>query len=187
MTAHGHRAVFLDRDGTIIEDTKFLHEPGKVKLLPGAADAIKRLNEHGFLVVIVTNQSGIARGLYTTADYEAVQDRLRALLTAHGAHIDGAYFCPHHPQFTGPCDCRKPGTKLYRDAQEALDIDFSPSWWVGDRLADVHPARKLGGQAILVATGEGNLHQGQARAMGVMVVADLGRAVDEIFRLNPAT
>lgn len=186
MTEHRHRAVFLDRDGTVIEDTGFLHEPGKVKLLAGAADAIRRLNDHGFVVVIVTNQSGIARGKYTVADYTAVQRRLGEMLAAHGAHLDAAYFCPHHPQFTGPCDCRKPGTKLFLDAQEALDIDFSRSWWVGDRLADVQPARKLGGHGILVATGQGNLHQGQARAIGVMVVADLNRAVDEILRLNPA-
>jgi D-glycero-D-manno-heptose 1,7-bisphosphate phosphatase len=184
--AASHRAVFLDRDGTIVEDPGFLHEPGRVKLLPGAAHAIKRLNDHGLLVVIVTNQSGIARGLYTLADYTAVERRLGELLTAHGARIDATYFCPHHPLYTGPCDCRKPGTKLYLEAQQALDIDFSRSWWVGDRLADVQPARKLGGHGILVGTGEGNLHQGQARAIGVMVVADLGRAVDEILRLNPA-
>jgi D-glycero-D-manno-heptose 1,7-bisphosphate phosphatase len=180
--AASHPAVFLDRDGTIVEDPGFLHEPGKVKLLPGAAHAIKRLNEHGLLVVIVTNQSGIGRGRYTLADYTAVERRLGELLTAHGARIDATYLCPHHPLITGPCDCRKPGTKLYLEAQQALDIDFSRSWWVGDRLADVQPARKLGGHGILVATGEGNLHQGQARAIGVMVVADLDRAVDEILR-----
>ena len=176
------RAVFLDRDGTIVEDPGFLHEPGQVKLLPGVAGAIKRLNQHGFLVIIVTNQSGIARGLYTVEDYAAVQRRLVELLERQGAHVDAAYFCPHHPQFTGPCDCRKPGSKLFQEAQQALDIDFTRSWWVGDRLADVQPARILGGDGILVATGNGNLHQGQARAIGVMVVADLPGAVDEILR-----
>ncbi len=176
------RAVFLDRDGTIVEDPGFLHEPGQVKLLPGAAGAITRLNQHGFLVIIVTNQSGIARGLYTVEDYAAVQRRLVELLERQGAHVDAAYFCPHHPQFTGPCDCRKPGSKLFQEAQQALDIDFTRSWWVGDRLADVQPARILGGDGILVATGNGNLHQGQARAIGVMVVADLPGAVDEILR-----
>lgn len=177
-------AVFLDRDGTIIEDTRYLHDPEKVKLLPGAAAAIKRLNGAGYLVVVVTNQSGIARGFYTVADYEAVQRQLRALLTAHGARLDGAYFCPHHPRFTGPCECRKPGVKLFRDAQQALDIDLAQSWWVGDRVSDVQPAESLGAasdHAILVATGEGNLHQGLARALGVTVVADLARAVDEIL------
>ena len=177
------RAVFLDRDGTVVDDPGFLHEPGKVKLLPGAAQAIKKLNEHGFLVIIVTNQSGIARGLYTVEDYESVQRRLIELLEKQGAHIDGAYFCPHHPQFTGRCDCRKPGSKLFQEAQQALDIDFTRSWWIGDRLSDVQPARVLDGHGILVATGDGNLHQGQARALGVMVVADLAAAADEIVRL----
>ena len=177
------RAVFLDRDGTVVDDPGFLHEPGKVKLLPGAAQAIKKLNEHDFLVIIVTNQSGIARGLYTVEDYEGVQRRLIELLEKQGAHIDGAYFCPHHPQFTGRCDCRKPGSKLFQEAQQALDIDFTRSWWIGDRLSDVQPARVLDGHGILVATGDGNLHQGQARALGVMVVADLAAAADEIVRL----
>ena len=179
-------AVFLDRDGTIIEDAGYLHEPGKVKLLPGAADAVRRLNEHGLLAITVTNQSGIARGLYTVAEYSAVQRRMVELLEGHGAgaHLDGAYFCPHHPRFTGPCECRKPGTKLFLEAQDALDIDFSRSWWVGDRLSDVQPALVLNGHGILVATGEGNLHQGQARALGVMVVADLAAGVTEILRLK---
>ena len=176
------RAVFLDRDGTIVEDPGFLHEPEKVKLLPGAAAAIRRLNDAGYLAIVVTNQSGIARGRFTVADYEAVQQRLGALLAAQGARLDGAYFCPHHPQFTGPCDCRKPGLKLFRDAQAAFDIDFAQSWWVGDRLSDVQPARALGGHGVLVVTGDGNLHQGQARAGGVTVVADIGEAVQKILK-----
>ena len=180
----GSAAVFLDRDGTIVEDSGYLHEPDKVKLLPGAAEAIHRLNAAGILVVVVTNQSGIARGMYGVADYEAVQQQLGALLTAHGARLDASYYCPHHPRFTGACDCRKPGVKLFNDARQALGIDFTRSWWVGDRLSDVEPARELGGRAILVATGEGNLHQGQARAQGVTVVADLAAAANEILRLS---
>jgi len=176
------RAVFLDRDGTIVEDPGFLHEPEKVTLLPGAAEAIRRLNEAGYRVVIVTNQSGIARRRYTVGDYQAVQQRLGALLNAHGARIDGAYFCPHHPLLSGPCECRKPGLKLFHEAQAAFDIDFMRSWWIGDRLSDVQPARLLRGEGILVATGDGNLHQGQARALGVMVVADLASAVDKILK-----
>lgn len=179
--ADGAPAVFLDRDGTIVEDPGFLHEPGKVKLLPGAAEAVRRLNQRGFLVITVSNQSGIARGRYTVADYSAVQRRMAELLEGHGAHLDGTYFCPHHPQLTGPCECRKPGSKLFLEAQQALDIDFGRSWWVGDRLSDVQPALSLGGHGILVATGDGNLHQGQARALGVMVVPDLSGAVDEIL------
>lgn len=176
-----HKAVFLDRDGTIVEDPGFLHDPEKVRLLPGAAAAIRRLNDAGYRVIIVTNQSGIARRRYTVSDYETVQERLGALLAAQGARIDAAYYCPHHPLLSGPCECRKPGVKLFREAQAAFDIDFAQSWWVGDRLSDVQPARLLGGEAILVVTGEGNLHQGQARALGVTVVADLAEAVDKIL------
>ena len=185
--ADGRPAVFLDRDGTVVEDPPpgFLHQPGKVKLLPGAGEAIRRLNDAGYLVVAVTNQSGIARGLYTVADYEAVQRRLTALLTTHHACLDGSYFCPHHPAFTGPCDCRKPGTKLFKDAQAALGIDFTRSWWVGDRLGDVQPARLLRGRGIRVMSGRGSLHQGQARALNVTVVADLAAAADEIAAARP--
>lgn len=182
--ADSHPAVFLDRDGTIVADPGFLHEPGKVQLLAGTGDAIRRLNEHGLLVITVSNQSGIARGRYTVADYAAVQRRLVELLETHGAHLDGSYFCPHHPGISGPCECRKPGSKLFLEAQEALDIDFARSWWVGDRLSDVQPALGLGGHGILVTTGEGNLHQGQARALGVMVVADLAAAAEQILRLK---
>jgi D-glycero-D-manno-heptose 1,7-bisphosphate phosphatase len=182
--ADGRRAVFLDRDGTIVDDPGFLHQPAHVKLLAGAAEGIRRLNAAGYLVVVVTNQSGIARGLYTVADYRAVEKRLGELLAKQGAHIDVSYFCPHHPQAPEPCACRKPRTKLFFDAQAALGIDFARSWWVGDRLSDVQPARTLGGKAILVATGQGNLHQGQARAMGVTVVADLPTAAAHIVRLT---
>ena len=174
-------AAFLDRDGVLNHDEGYVGAVARFRWIDGAREAVKLLNEAGFLVFVVTNQSGIARGRYTVADYEAVQRRLGELLAAHGARIDGAYFCPHHPQLSGPCDCRKPGLKLFREAAEAFDIDFSRSWWVGDRLSDVQPARLLGGRGILVATGEGNLHQGQARALGVMVVADLARAVEEIL------
>jgi D-glycero-D-manno-heptose 1,7-bisphosphate phosphatase len=178
-------AVFLDRDGTIVEDPGFLHEPGKVKLLPGAGEAIRRLSDAGYLVVAVSNQSGIARGLYTIADYQAVERRLAELLTAQGARLDGSFFCPHHPEFGGPCACRKPGTKLFLDAQAALGIDLAGSWWVGDRLSDVQPARPLRGRGILVMSGRGGLDQGQARALNVTVVADLAAAAREIVAARP--
>jgi len=179
----GRRAVFLDRDGTIVDDPSpgFLHEPGRVRLLPGAAEAIHRLNEAGWLVVTVSNQSGIARGLYDEAAFAAVQRRLGELLAAHGAHLDATYYCPHHLEITGPCECRKPGVKLFRDAQTALGIDLARSYWVGDRLSDVEPARTLGGRGLLVATGHGAAHRAQARALGVPVVPDLAAAVDAIL------
>jgi D-glycero-D-manno-heptose 1,7-bisphosphate phosphatase len=179
---HSRRAVFLDRDGTIIDDPGFLHEPALVRLLPGAAQAIRRLNDAGWLVLTVSNQSGIARGLYDAAAYAAVQRRLVELLAVHGARLDGAYFCPHHPGITGPCECRKPGVQLFHDARAAHGVDFAASYWVGDRLSDVEPARALGGRALLVETGHGAAHAAQARALGVPVVADLAAAAGEIVR-----
>src|SRR5207247_2787182 len=170
-----HRAVFLDRDGTIVDDPPpgYLHEPGRVHLLRGAAAGIRRLNQAGWLVVTVTNQSGIARGLFDAIAYEAVQRRLGELLAEHDARLDAAYFCPHYPEITGPCECRKPGVKLFRDAQAALGIALLRSYWVGARRSYVVPARTLGGRGLLVATGHGAAHRAQARALGVPVVADL--------------
>ena len=143
-------AVFLDRDGTIIRDAHYLASVDQVELLPGAAPAIRRLNVAGIPVVVVTNQSGIARGMFTEADFDAVTQRLGDLLRAERASVDATYVCPHHPDFTGPCACRKPGTLLYRRAATDLDLDLAASWYIGDRLRDVSPARALGGAGILV-------------------------------------
>src|SRR5260370_41792913 len=166
----------------MVEDPGCLHEPGKVRLLPGAGHAIHQLNASGWLVVTVSNQSGIARGMYDAAAYGAVQRRLGELLAAHDAHLDAAYFCPHHPAFTGPCDCRKPGLRLFQDAATALAVDCARSYWVGDRLSDVAPPRLLAAPALLVPTGQGPGHAPQARARGVPVVADLATAAAEIVR-----
>jgi D-glycero-D-manno-heptose 1,7-bisphosphate phosphatase len=146
----GRAAVFLDRDGTIIEDSGFIADPRKVRLLPGAAAAIRKLNERGFRVLVVTNQSGIARGLLSLDDYRATERRLDELLSTENAAVDGHYFCPHLPELSGPCECRKPGTLLYRQAAERFGVDLSRSWWVGDRLRDVTPAETFAGRGILV-------------------------------------
>jgi D-glycero-D-manno-heptose 1,7-bisphosphate phosphatase len=175
-------AVFLDRDGTIVEDPGYLHDPAAVRLLPGAAGAIRRLNEAGWPVVEISNQSGIARGLFTEADYRAVERRLAELLAAQGAHLDAAFFCPHLPELTGPCECRKPGTKLFEDARRELGLDFRRSWFVGDRPSDVEPALALGGKGLLVLTGQGTLHRQPMRRQGVRIAADLAAAVDLITR-----
>jgi D-glycero-D-manno-heptose 1,7-bisphosphate phosphatase len=111
-----------------------------------------------------------------------VQRRLVQLLATYDARLDGSYFCPHYPEISGPCDCRKPGLKLFREAQTALGIDFARSFWVGDRLSDVEPGRALGGRAFLVETGRGAEHCAQARVLGVLVVADLAMAAEQIVR-----
>lgn len=152
MTRRG--AAFLDRDGTLIGDAHFLADPARVFLLPDAASAVRRLNEAGWPVIVVTNQSGIARGLFTLSDYERVRERVEELLRDGGARIDDTYVCPHHPDFTGPCECRKPGTLLFRRAAAEHDIDLKKSFYVGDALRDVLPARDLGGRGILVPNAE---------------------------------
>ena len=113
MTRAGCPAVFLDRDGTIIEDAGYLGDPARIRLLPGAAEAIGRLNQAGMPVVVVTNQSGIARGVLDEAAYQATRVELDRLLAGRGARLDAQYHCPHHPEITGPCDCRKPGLLLH--------------------------------------------------------------------------
>lgn len=177
----GHAAVFLDRDGTVIHDAHYIGDPSRVALLPGAAAAVRRLNEAGVPVVVVTNQSGIARGLFDEADYERVRARVDAVLADEGARVDRSYMCPHHPDFGGACECRKPGTLLYRQAAEELGLDLARSWYVGDKWRDVAPALAFGGRGILVPTVDtpaGDV--ARAEAIGE-VAASLGDAVTRIL------
>lgn len=186
MSAPRRGAAFLDRDGTLIEDLNFLRDPSRVRLLPGAAAALRRLNAAGILVVVVTNQSGIARGLLTEADYEATRVRLDALVEAAGARIDRSYHCPHHPSVTGPCECRKPGTLLFKRAAADLDIDLTTSLFAGDRLRDAEPGLALGGLARLVpspATPPDEVER--ARTLGILG-AGLASAVNDLLALHAA-
>jgi D-glycero-D-manno-heptose 1,7-bisphosphate phosphatase len=176
------RAVFLDRDGTLIEDAGYLREPGQVRLLAGAAEALARINQAGFLAIVATNQSGIARGLLTTDDYLRTEQRVDDLLGEHGARLDAHYFCPHLPEMDGPCDCRKPGPLLYRQAAERFGIDLAGSWWIGDRLRDVEASRLFGGRGILVETGPAGPPPPDT---GFPVAADLQAAVETVLAASP--
>jgi D-glycero-D-manno-heptose 1,7-bisphosphate phosphatase len=148
-------AVFLDRDGTLIRDRDYLADPSGVELLPGAVEALTLLRAGEFALVVVTNQSGIARGHFGELDYQRVAERLDTLLAEAGLALDGSYHCPHHPEVGGPCPCRKPATGLHRRAARELGLSLRDSWFVGDRVSDVLPARELGGRGILVRTGYG--------------------------------
>jgi D-glycero-D-manno-heptose 1,7-bisphosphate phosphatase len=172
------RAAFLDRDGTIIEDVHYIARPEDVRLRPGAAEAIRTLNERGIVVVVITNQSGIARGFYTAGDYEAVRSRVDEVLAVEGARIDAAYFCPHHPDAGGPCECRKPGTLLFDRAIADHALDAASSMFAGDRLRDVSPARRYGGAAFLVqAASTPDDEVATARDGGAQIVTSLLDAV----------
>lgn len=147
-------AAFLDRDGTLIEDAHYLSDVARIHLLPGAADTVRQLNHAGVLAIVITNQSGIAQGLITEAQYEATRDRLAELLRGEGARLDAQYHCPHYPSVTGNCDCRKPGTGLFRRAARDHQIALTRSLYVGDRRRDVEPGVTLGGCGILVPSTE---------------------------------
>lgn len=173
--------VFLDRDGTIIEDTGYVRDPGRVRLLPGAAGAIARLNTAGYPVVVVTNQSGIARGLLTEGEYAAVASRMATLLAGEGARIDFTAWCPHAPEIGGPCDCRKPATGGHRRAAASLGRSVAGAWCIGDRLTDLLPAHEFGGRGVLVQTGEGASHADQAHAEGFTVATNLAAAASLVL------
>jgi histidinol-phosphate phosphatase family protein len=180
-------AAFLDRDGTIIRDANYIRDPAHVELLPDAADAIRRLNDEHVAVIVVTNQSGIGRGLLTGEDYAKVQRRLTELLQAEAARVDGTYMCPHHPDADGPCDCRKPGLALYRQAIAEHELDGERSLFVGDRMRDVTPASAFGGQGILLDVASTPADdRARARADGVATASSLADAVDRFLRALPA-
>jgi histidinol-phosphate phosphatase family protein len=177
----GRRAAFLDRDGTLIEDANYLADPGRVQLLPDAAGTVRLLNEHDIPVIVITNQSGIAQGLLTEAQYAATRDRLDELMSLHGARVTAHFHCPHYPPISGPCECRKPGTLLYRQAAERFGIDLRNSLYVGDRDRDIAPGLEFGGFVRLVPSGstpESELHSARQRGL---VAAALPEAVSEFF------
>ncbi len=169
-------AVFLDRDGTINEDVGYLSELSQLTLYPWAIDAVRLLNRAGYLVVMVTNQGGIGRGIIRpefVGELHAVIDRLMA---AGGAAVDGWYYCPHHPEalveaLRIACGCRKPEPGLALAAARDLGIDLTRSWVIGDKWSDVELLQRLGGRGILVRTGWGQLEEG---------VRPDGQAVDVI-------
>lgn len=171
----GRPAAFIDRDGTLITEREYLADPQGVELIPGAADALRRLADAGYAIVVVTNQSGIGRGYYTEADYQAVRRRLEEVLAEHGVRLDGTYHCPHDPDVARPCDCRKPGLGLYRRAASELGLDPATSVYIGDKLSDVLPGLELGGTAVLVRTGYGEAAAAEAPA-DVGVADDLAGA-----------
>jgi D-glycero-D-manno-heptose 1,7-bisphosphate phosphatase len=183
------RAVFLDRDGTIVEDIGFVRRVEDVKLLPQAAEALARLNRAGWAVVVVTNQSGVARGLLSEKDVAATNERMKDLLKKQGAHVDAVYYCPHLPEgkvteYAIVCGCRKPRPGMILKAAQDLDIDLANSVTVGDAPRDVEAGLSAGTRAILLTQSATRADQapdacGQA--------PDLLSAVEEIVHLPSAT
>jgi D-glycero-D-manno-heptose 1,7-bisphosphate phosphatase len=156
----GMPAVFIDRDGTLTEEVGYVNHPARLRLLPRSAEAVRLINESGIKAVMVTNQSGVARGYFTEGLLQAVNAELVSQLKAGGAFLDGLYTCTHHPTEGAPpyrarCDCRKPAPGLLSRAAKELGIDLASSHVVGDKISDVAVGLKVGAKGILVLTGYG--------------------------------
>jgi D-glycero-D-manno-heptose 1,7-bisphosphate phosphatase len=150
-------AVFLDRDGTLNVEKEYLHRIEDWEWIPGAVEAIRKINRMGWLAIVVTNQAGVARGYYAEGDVRALHGKVDNMLAAEGAHIDGYYYCPHHAEYgeTRNCACRKPAPGMLLAAQRDFGIDLSHSYMIGDKALDVEAALRAGVTPVLVMTGYG--------------------------------
>lgn len=171
--------LFIDRDGTLIEERNYLSDPEQVALIPGAAEAVRMAREAGWLVVVLTNQSGVGRGYFSLSDVERVNRRIEQLLEREGAGLDGIFVCPHAPEEN--CPCRKPRPGLVEEAARQLPVDLARSWMVGDKTADIELARNAGLRGALVLTGYGAEAAEEAGGLAEFVASDLGEAVRRIL------
>lgn len=154
----GRKAVFLDKDGTLIENVPYNVDPERITLLPGTIEGLQLMHAAGYDLVVITNQSGVARGYFTEEQLEAVETHLRETFARHDLPLQGFYYCPHHPdgvvpQYAVTCDCRKPAPGMLLQAARELAIDPSRSWYIGDILNDVEAGRRAGIRTILMDSG----------------------------------
>ena len=176
-----NRAVFLDRDGTLNIECNYLHKKEDWCWIVGVPDALARLKNAGYLLIVVTNQSGIARGFYDKSDVDALHMWMDEDLNRRsGVHFDGIYICPHHPDFGNPCKCRKPEPGMLLTAAKDFNVDLSMSWMIGDKISDIDAGKAAGCRTILVSTGYGA--DAGVRAKADAMVYDLPQAVDIIVR-----
>jgi len=178
-------AIFLDRDGTINIEKNYLYRLKDWEWLPGAIEAILRINNLGYLAIVVTNQAGVARGYYSERDILFLHHQIDQMLAKAGAKIDAYYHCPHHPEFGKfrNCSCRKPQPGMLFNAQRDFDIDLSRSWLIGDKLSDIEAASGAGCSSILVMTGYGEQEKKVAPA-NVLCKQDILDAIKHIEELR---
>jgi len=170
-------AAFIDRDGTLIEEVNFLSKVEDLSVFPYTSEALSLLKAHGFLVVVVTNQSGIGRSIYSEADMHAVHD---AIQTRLDGMIDAFYFCPHLPD--AGCKCRKPGLGMLQNAEDEFSIDFARSWMIGDKRIDVETGMNAGIRSAMVLTGYGEVQQNELGRKPEVVAENILAAVNQIIQ-----
>lgn len=190
LTKTARRAIFLDRDGTINVEKDYLHRVEDFEFIPGAPEAIRRLKAAGYLVIVVTNQSGVARGYYDEPAVAALHGHIQALLESYGTGIDAFYLCPHHPTegvgaYRIDCDCRKGAPGMLQQAAREHGIDLAESFMIGDKLADIEAGNAAGCRAILVRTGYGTKDEPRVAAQypGTRVCRDLAAAVTYLLEM----
>lgn len=178
------RAVFLDRDGTINIEKEYIYLAHDFEFIPGVQEAVRLINQAGIMVIVVTNQSGVARGYYTEDDVENLHRHIALELENSGAHVDAWLYCPHHPSGRGsyalPCDCRKPLPGMLKEAARRYDIDLENSTMIGDKLADIEAGLAAGCRTILVRTGYG-AYEEQYVGPQTVVCDDLLTAVKQML------
>lgn len=174
-------AVFLDRDGTLIAEVGHLGDPDGVAILPGVPEALRRLGDAGYTLVMASNQAGVARGLFTEDDVRAVNARMASMLAEQDARLDALYWCAHHPELTGPCECRKPKPGMLHRAAREHHLDLRRSWIVGDHPSDALCGMGVGARAVMVISDHTHAHDPELPP-GVPIVADLSAAADLILR-----
>ena len=157
MTLTKHRAVFLDRDGTVNQEVDYLKSIKDLRLIRNTARTIRLLNQNKIKVVIVTNQSGISRGLFSIKDLDTIHNELKKMLRKRGAYIDAIYYCPHHPD--EKCSCRKPKSGMFKLAARDFDLKLNKCYVIGDKLTDIKSARNISAAGVLVRTGYGKSEQ----------------------------
>lgn len=176
MSEAVRKAVFLDRDGTLIEEVNFLSDPEQVSLFSGTVEALKLLRSKGFLLIVVTNQSGVGRGLFNEDSVASVHSRIQELT---GDLIDAFYFCPHLPD--EGCECRKPSDGMLRSAVDDFKIDLAQSWMIGDKSLDVMTGLGVGMKSILVRTGYGSEHESALSEKSHFAVDEIKEAAELII------
>lgn len=176
--------VFLDRDGTLVPDFGYMIDPEQLRLYRSAGGALTSLKGAGAVLILVSNQSAVARGLMDETGLERMDDRLRELIAQTGTDLDRTFYCTHHPDFSGPCTCRKPSPEMLVRGIEEFDLDAGSSFLIGDTVSDMEAGRAAGVRTVLVLTGLGRRFRAETEARGVAdaVVPDLGAAAQWILR-----